>query len=112
MTVSVLKIVSTVNLTTSSVGYGSAVGTAVKQVIKRAIFSNFSGSSVTITVNIVPSTSPSTANQVINAHAIQAGETYVAPELSGMVLQPADQIYASCSAASAVNMTVSGIQVS
>lgn len=112
MTVSILKIVPTTNLTTSSVGYGSAVGTAVRQIVKRAIFSNYSAASVTITVNIVPSTSPGTDNQVINAHVLQAGETYVAPELSGMVLQPLDQIYASCSAANSVNMTVSGIQVS
>lgn len=112
MTISVLKIVATTDLTTSAVGYGSAVGTAVTQVVKRAIFSNHSGSSVTITVNIVPSTSPGTGNQIINAKALQSGETYVSPELSGMVLQPLDQIFALCSAGNAVNMTVSGIQVS
>lgn len=111
MSVVPLKIIATTNLTTSAVGYGSAVGTGATQVIKRAIFSNYSGASVTITVNVVAGGgSATTSNQVIDAVSIAAGSTYVSPELSGMTLVAGDQIFALASANSSVNMTVSGIQ--
>jgi hypothetical protein len=106
MTITVVKIVPTTNLTTSSVSYSGTIGTGVKQIVKRAIFSNYSAGSVTITVNVVASGgSASTANQVINARA------FVSPELSGLTLIAGDQIFALASANSSVNITVSGIQV-
>jgi predicted ribonuclease toxin of YeeF-YezG toxin-antitoxin module len=113
MTVKVLKIVATTVLTNASAAYGTAVGTGVTQVIKRAIFSNTSGSPATLTVNIVPTAgSAVVGNQVINARTIQNGETYISPELAGMELITGDQIYANASANTAINMTISGIQVS
>ncbi|MDE2439728.1 MAG: hypothetical protein KGP14_01795 [Betaproteobacteria bacterium] len=113
MTVKLIKIVAATMLTNTSAAYGSSVGTGVTQVVKRAVFSNTSGSSVTITVNIVPQGGAvSTTNQIINARTLQAGESYVSPELAGLELITGDQVYAQASVISAINMTISGIQVS
>ena len=113
MTVVVKKLVPTTQLTTTATGYGSAVPGGVNQVIKRAVFSNTGTVPRTITVNIVPiAGSAVVSNEIINARTLQAGETYVSPELAGMVLLPGDQIFAQASAGTDVNLTVSGLQIS
>lgn len=112
MTVSPLKIVPTTVLSTVATAYGSAVGVGFQQMIRRAVLTNYSTAGVpTITVNIASTTGSTLSNQLIS-RALQVGETYVAPELAGMILRPGEQVYASCSLSSSVNMTISGIQVS
>lgn len=111
MTVSPLKIVPTTVLSTVATAYGSAVGVGFQQMIRRAVLANYSTSVPTITVNIASTTGSTLANQLIT-RALQIGETYIAPELAGMLLRPGEQVYASCSLSSSVNLTVSGIQVS
>lgn len=113
MTVKITKLVAATQLTASSVLYGAACPANVTQIIKRAVFSNTDVAPRTITVNIVPTAGSATAaNQIINARALQAGETYVSPELSGYELVPGDQIFALADVTLKVNMTVNGIQVS
>ena len=85
----------------------------VTTVIKRAVFSNTDSAAHTITLNVVASGgSSSAANQVVNARALAAGETYVSPELAGVVLSPGDMIRGLADAASKVTVTVSGVEIS
>lgn len=81
-------------------------------VIQRATFSNTSGAARTVTVWLVPAgDAVGTQNQIINARSLAAGETYVSPELSGKVLGATGQIQAMCDQSSAVNIDVSGTEV-
>ena len=96
--------------TTPTVYY--TVPASTTTVIKRATFSNTSSSAKTITVNLVPGGSAiATANQIINARSLAAGETYVAPELTNQVLATTGMIYANADASGAVSMTISGVQI-
>ena len=111
MTVTALALIPGATLGTSSANlYASPTGTT--SVVKRAVFTNTSGSAVTVSVNIVRSGGSSgTANQLIDAQPIAPGGTYVSPELANMTLGPGDAIFANANAASAVNLMVSGIQI-
>ncbi len=113
MTVIIKKIVPATSLTTIITGYGVVVPNGVNQVVKRAVFSNTGTVPRQITVNAVPAGGSATvANQIINARTLQAGETYVSPELAGYELLPGDQLFMSASANVDVNVTINGIQVS
>lgn len=111
MALALLKIVSTTVLTTVATAYGTAVAVGFQQMIRRAVLANYSTNVPTITVNVASTTGSTLSNQLIT-RALQVGESYIAPELAGIVLRPGEQIYASCSLSSSVSLTVSGIQVS
>jgi hypothetical protein len=87
--------------------YTAPALTTVK--IGRAVFSNTDTSPHTITVNI--GTTATAANQIINARTLAAGETYVSPELAGLVIPAGQQMWALASTATIVNMTMSGITI-
>lgn len=85
------------------------VSAPARGVVKRAVFSNFSSSAVSISVSILRV--GGSANSIITARPIPAGLTDLAPELASMVLNPGDMIEASCSVSGAVNCFVSGYTV-
>lgn len=111
MTVRAAVLVAGSQLTNAdAVYYTCPASTTAK--IGRAVLSNSSGSAVTVTVNVVRSGgSLLTANQIINARSMFAGETYVSPELAGLVLNPGDTIHALCSANTSVTLFASGVTI-
>ena len=81
--------------------------------LKRTVFTNTDTASRTITVHRVPNGgSALAANKVINAFVLSAsgsvGDTYVAIELTDMVLASGDKLYALSDSANKVNVTASG----
>ena len=83
-----------------------ANGTAI---VKRAVFTNTDTVTHKITVYRVPSGgTPGASNILINALAVSAGQAYVSPELSSMVLIGGDSIQAFADTASKVNAVISG----
>lgn len=78
-------------------------------VIKRAVFTNTSTDPQTITVYVVRNgDSPDATNIVIDARAISAGDTDLAPELANLVLGGGDSVQALASLNAVVNATASG----
>jgi hypothetical protein len=74
---------------------------------------NVSGSTATISVNLVTgSDTPSNQNLITKTKSLAASETYTFPELVGQILPTAAYISTIASAASAINMRVSGREVS
>lgn len=81
--------------------------------IKRAVFTNTDTSARSVTVYRVPSGGAAgTGNIVFSAHVVNiagtSGDTYVAPELTDMVLNPGDTLHAFADSANKVNVTISG----
>lgn len=111
MTVRASRLVQGAQLTNVVATYYTAP-TGTTAVIKRAVFSNTTASPQTITVNVVTSGgTASAANQIINARTIAPGETYVSPELAGMVISPAETVQAVSSAGAAITFMASGILI-
>ena len=96
-------------LTAAAVAYVTAAGTSTL-IIKKAVFTNTDASARTITVHRVPSGgSATTANMVIQAFSLSAGQAYEATALGNMVLTPGATLQALASTASVVNIFVSGL---
>lgn len=87
--------------------------TSVRTIIDKFTCTNYSGSVVQISVNIVPSGgSASTSNQIVRTKSIQPNETYLFPELVGTTLDPGDFISTLAGTGSALNMRTSGRVIS
>jgi hypothetical protein len=83
-----------------------------KAVIKRAIFTNTTGGSITLLVHLVPpSGSVADGNMAINDLSIAAGETYIAGELEGQVVEATGAIHAEASASGSLTAIISGVLV-
>jgi len=88
-------------------------GNNITTIIDKFTATNFSGSSATISVNIV--TEADTAgnqNLIIKTKSLTAGETYTFPEIVGQALEPAGFISTIASAASAINIRSNGREIS
>lgn len=79
-------------------------------IIKRAVFTNITGSAVTITVSRTPSGGSPLV--IIDVQSIAANSTYLAPELANMVLNAGDTISALASTGAAINVFASGFLAS
>lgn len=81
-------------------------------IIDKFTATNFSGSSVTLSVNLV--TRAGTAgnqNLIVKTRTLAAGETYTFPEIVGQVLNSGDFISTIASAAASVNIRASGREI-
>ncbi len=78
--------------------------------ISRAVFTNTSGSAVTVTAGIASSLAllPSSA-YMISSYSIPAGATYISPELVGAVVPAGYSLFAYAATPSVVILTVSGL---
>jgi len=86
--------------------------TNVTTIIDKMTATNFSGGVVTISVNLVTfSGSAGTSNLIVKTKALQPAETYTFPEIVGQYLSPGDFISTVASAASSINIRVSGRKV-
>jgi hypothetical protein len=85
----------------------------VTTIIDKFTATNYSGSSATISVNLI--TAAGTANDsnlIVKNKSLAASETYIFPELVGQILPSGGFISTIAGTASAVNMRVSGREIS
>jgi hypothetical protein len=84
----------------------------VTAIIDKFTATNISGSAATISVNLVTSAgSAGNTNLITKTKTLQASEVYTFPELVGQVLGSGDFISTIAGTASAINIRVSGREV-
>lgn len=87
-------------------------GTGTKAVIKRAAFTNTSAGAVTLLAHLVPaSASVADGNMVINDVSIGAGETYLAAEIEGQVIDAGGTLDLEASTAGSLTAVISGVEI-
>ena len=108
VTVTVLVPAQTANNTQSTV----YTATGVTAIIDKFTATNYSGTAATISVTLVTSGGTAGNNDlIVKTKTLQASETYTFPELVGHVLRPGGFISTLAGAASAINIRVSGREV-
>jgi len=108
VTVTVLVPAQTANNTQSTV----YTATGVYAIIDKFTATNYSATAATISVNLVnPGGTASNDDLIVKTKTLQAGETYTFPELVGHVLRPSGFISTLAGTASAINIRVSGREV-
>ena len=81
-------------------------------IIDKFTATNYSASAATISVNLVTTSgSAGNANLITKTKTLQPAEVYTFPELVGQVLNPGDFISTIAGTATAINMRVSGREV-
>jgi hypothetical protein len=110
MTVTVRVLVPAKTVENTQVTQYTATG--VTAIIDKFTATNFSGTAATISVNLVTvSGSAGNSNLITKTKTLQASEVYTFPELVGQVLGIGDFISTIAGTASAINMRVSGREV-
>jgi hypothetical protein len=110
MTVSVKVLVAAKTVENSQTTQYTATG--VTAIIDKFTATNFSATAATISVNLVTvSGSSGNSNLITKTKTLQASEVYTFPELVGQVLGIGDFISTIAGTASAINMRVSGREV-
>jgi hypothetical protein len=86
--------------------------TGVTTIIDKFTATNYSGSAATISVNLVTQAdSAGNQNLITKTKTLQPTEVYTFPELVGQVLSPGSFISTLAGTATAINMRVSGREV-
>jgi hypothetical protein len=84
----------------------------VTAIIDKFTATNYSATAATISVNLVTvAGSASDSNLIVKTKTLQPSETYTFPELVGHVLAPSGFISTIAGTASAINIRVSGREV-
>jgi hypothetical protein len=84
----------------------------VTTIIDKFTATNYSATAATISVNLVTTAgSAGNINLITKSKTLQPSEVYTFPELVGQVLNPGDFISTIAGTASAINMRVSGREV-
>jgi hypothetical protein len=110
MTVSVKVLVPAKTVENSQTTQYTATG--VTAIIDKFTATNFTATAATISVNLVTvSGSAGNSNLITKTKTLQASEVYTFPELVGQVLGIGDFISTIAGTASAINMRVSGREV-
>lgn len=108
VTVKVLVPAQTANNAQSTV----YTATGVTAIIDKFTATNYSANAATISVNLVTAAgSAGNDNLIVKTKTLQASETYTFPELVGHVLNPSGFISVIAGTASAINIRVSGREV-
>jgi hypothetical protein len=85
----------------------------VTTIIDKFTATNYSGSAATISVNLVTATgTASNDNLIVKQRTLAASETYIFPEIVGHILPSGGFISTIAGTASAINMRVSGREIS
>jgi hypothetical protein len=109
-TVNQVQLVAPQQLTNADAGYYTApINTTAK--IGRAVFCNTTGSAATISAGITTGGAIAAATTLLSVRTVAPGESYVSPELAGMVLPAGSAIRALSGTGSAITFTVSGITI-
>lgn len=86
--------------------------TSVTAIIDKFTATNYSATAATLSVNLVTlASSAGNANLIVKTKTLQPSETYTFPELVGQVLTAGDFISTIAGTASAINIRVSGREV-
>lgn len=110
MTVTVKALVPAKTVEATQVTQYTATG--VTAIIDKFTATNYSAVAATISVNLVTSAGSAGNNNLITkTKTLQASEVYTFPELVGQVLNSGDFISTIAGTASAINMRVSGREV-
>ena len=110
MTVTVKNLVPSKDVANSQTTQYTAAG--VTTIIDKFTATNYSATAATISVNLVTvSGSAGNSNLITKTKTLQPSEVYTFPELVGQVLNPGDFISTIAGTASAINMRVSGREV-
>jgi hypothetical protein len=110
MTVTVKNIVPAKTVEATQTTQYTATG--VTTIIDKFTATNYSASAATISVNLVTvAGSAGNTNLITKTKTLQASETYTFPELVGQVLNSGDFISTIAGTGSAINMRVSGREV-
>lgn len=89
------------------------IANGVTTIIDKFTATNYSGSAATISVNLITATgTASNDNLIVKSKSLAASETYIFPELVGQILPSGGFISTIAGTASAINMRVSGREVS
>ena len=87
--------------------------TGVTTIIDKFTATNYNSAAATISVNLVTvAGSASSSNLITKTKTLQPTEVYTFPELVGQVLNPGDFISTIAGTATAINIRVSGREVS
>ena len=85
----------------------------VTTIIDKFTATNYSGSAATISINLVAqSGTANDSNLIVKLRTLAASETYIFPELVGHILPSGGFISTIAGTASAINMRVSGREIS
>jgi hypothetical protein len=110
MTVTVKVLVPAKNVENSQTTQYTATG--VTAIIDKFTATNYTSTAATISVNLVTvSGSAGNSNLITKTKTLQASEVYTFPELVGQVLGVGDFISTIAGTATAINMRVSGREV-
>jgi hypothetical protein len=110
MTVTVKNLVPSKDVANTQTTQYTANG--VTTIIDKFTATNYSASAATISVNLVTvSFSAGNSNLITKTKTLQPSEVYTFPELVGQVLNPGDFISTIAGTATAINMRVSGREV-
>lgn len=110
MTVTAKCLVESTQLTNAQTTVYTA--TNLRTILDKISATNVSGSAATVTVNLVPfGASAGATNVIVSSKSLQAGESYGFPELVGHVLNQGGFISVLAGTASAINMRISGREV-
>ena len=110
MTVTVKVLVPAKTVESSQTTQYTASG--VTTIIDKFMATNYSASAAAIDVNLVTSGgSADNGNLIVKTKTLQASETYTFPELVGQVLAPSGFISTIAGTASAINIRVSGREI-
>jgi hypothetical protein len=89
------------------------IANGVTTIIDKFTATNYSASSATISVNLITATeTASNDNLIVKSKTLAASETYIFPELVGHILPSGGFISTIAGTASAINMRVSGREIS
>jgi hypothetical protein len=84
----------------------------VTAIIDKFTATNYSAAAATISVNLAnPGNPAGNDNLIVKTKTLQPGETYTFPELVGQILSPGGLISTLAGTASAINIRVSGREV-
>lgn len=109
-TVNQVQLVAAAQLGNSDVSvYQTPANTTAK--IGRAVFCNTTVGAVTISAGITTGGAMGAGQTLISARSLAAGETYVAPELAGLVVPAGSQLHAFASAAASITFAASGLTI-
>jgi hypothetical protein len=88
------------------------IASGVTALIDKFTATNYSGSAATISVNLVTAaTAAGNDNLIVKTKTLQPSETYTFPELVGHALMPSGFISTLAGTASAINIRVSGREI-
>lgn len=86
-------------------------GTATRVIIDKFVAYNANAASQTLTVYLVASGGTASGEEIQVVKALASGETYTFPELVGQVMNAGDFVATNASAATSINIRMSGREI-